>query len=78
MLPEPDEAGAEASYLAAIESARAGDLKLPEIQAWTRLVGLRRTMGRTPDGSDELAELYASFTEGLDEHDLVMAKRLLG
>jgi predicted ATPase/class 3 adenylate cyclase len=77
MLPEPDVAEAEAAYMAAIERARAGGLKLPEIQAWTRLVGLRRRMGRTPDGRDELAKLYASFTEGLDEHDLVMAKQLL-
>ncbi len=77
MLPEPDVAGAEAAYLAAIDGARAGGLMLPEIQAWTRLVGLRRTMGRTPDGCDELAELYATFTEGLDEHDLIMARQLL-
>jgi hypothetical protein len=34
-------------------------------------------MGRTPDGSEELQALYANFTEGLDEHDLVMARGVL-
>ena len=29
-------------------------------------------------GSDELASLYATFSEGFDEHDLVMARQVLG
>jgi predicted ATPase/class 3 adenylate cyclase len=78
MLPEPDLAGAEEAYLTAIRGSRAGRLHLIELQALTRLVGLRQEMGRSPDGSDELASLYNSFTEGFDEHDLIMARQVLG
>jgi hypothetical protein len=51
---------------------------LIELQALTRLVGLRREMGTAPDGSDELASLYATVTEGFAEHDLLMARKMLG
>jgi len=78
MLPEPDLDGAEEAYQAGIRGSRAGGLHLIELKAMTRLVGLRREMGRSPDGSDELASLYATFTEGLDEHDLVVAREVLG
>ncbi|MGH8873481.1 MAG: adenylate/guanylate cyclase domain-containing protein [Acidimicrobiia bacterium] len=77
MLPEPDLDQAEENYLSAIRGSRAGRLHLIELEALTRLVGLRREMGCTPDGSDELASLYATFTEGLDEHSLVMAREVL-
>lgn len=77
MLPEPDVDAAEDAYLEASRTSRAGGLHLIELQALTRLVGLRREMGRSPDGSDELASLYATFTEGLDEHDLIMARGML-
>lgn len=49
-----------------------------ELAALTRLVGLRRQTGRSPDGSERLAEVYATFTEGLDEIQLVAARELLG
>ena len=49
-----------------------------ELQARIRLVDLRRETGQVPDGSEELASLYAGFTEGLDEHDLVVARQMLG
>lgn len=78
LLPQPDLSGAEAAYLAAIRGAAAGGLHLTELQALTRLVRLRRELGRSPDGSDELAALYATFTEGFEEHDLVMARQVLG
>jgi predicted ATPase/class 3 adenylate cyclase len=77
MLPAPDLAGAEEAYLSAIRGAGSGGLDLIALQGLTRLVSLRREMGRTPDGSEELQALYASFTEGLDEHDLVMARETL-
>jgi hypothetical protein len=78
MLPAPDLSGAEEAYLTAIRDANTGGLHLIELQALNRLVALRREIGRSPDGSDELASLYATFTEGFDEHDLVMARQLLG
>ena len=78
LLPEPDPVGAEAAYMAAIRGANAGGLHLIELQALTRLVGLRRERGQSPDGSVELAALYATFTEGLDEHDLVVTRQVLG
>jgi predicted ATPase len=78
MLPEPDLSGAEAAYLAATRGAGAGGLHLIELQALTRLVGLRREVGHSPDGSADLAALYATFTEGLEERDLVMARQVLG
>ena len=77
MLPTPDLVGAEEAYLSAIRGADAGGLALIALQGLTRLVSLRREMGRTPDGSEELQALYSTFTEGLDEHDLVMARQAL-
>jgi hypothetical protein len=44
----------------------------------TKLVSLRRESGDSPDGSDDLAALYATFTEGLDEYDPAAARELLG
>jgi predicted ATPase/class 3 adenylate cyclase len=78
MLPEPEPDRAETAYRAAARIAGAGGLHLVELQALTRLVDLRREMGRAPDGSEELAAVYGGFTEGLDERDLVAARALLG
>jgi predicted ATPase len=78
MLPEPDLAGAEEAYLSASRGAETGGLNLVELQARIRLVDLRRETGQVPDGSEELASSYAGFTEGLDEHDLVVARQMLG
>ncbi|HEX5694949.1 MAG TPA: hypothetical protein VFZ15_01095, partial [Acidimicrobiia bacterium] len=78
MLPDPDLPGAEEAYLSAARGAATGGLTLVELQAWIRLVDLRRETGQVPDGSEELGSLYAGFTEGLDEHDLVAARQLLG
>jgi hypothetical protein len=76
-FPDPDREVAEKSYLTAAHGARAGGFHLVELQALTRMVGLRREMGKSPDGSDELANLYSTFTEGLDEYDLVAARDML-
>ena len=78
MLSPIDPDRVEEEYLAGIGGAGEGGLHLIELQGRTRLVGLRRELGRSPDGSEELAALYATFTEGLDEHDLVMAREVLG
>jgi hypothetical protein len=77
MIPEPDLAAAEAAYQAAIRGAKATNLHLIELHALTRLVALRREMGISPDSSEELATLYASFTEGFDEDQLKVARQLL-
>ncbi|HSL26089.1 MAG TPA: hypothetical protein VLA54_07370, partial [Acidimicrobiia bacterium] len=77
MLPEPDPTLAEAVYLTAIEGSLARRQRLTELRARTRLVGLRRAMGHSPDGSEELAALHGTFTEGFDEADLVRARELL-
>ncbi len=76
-LPHPDATRAEDEYLAAIEGSRVGRRYMIELQARARLVKLRRAVGRMPDGSGELRALLASFTEGLDEHEVVMAASLL-
>jgi predicted ATPase/class 3 adenylate cyclase len=78
MLPGADLDIAEALYLEAIEAASGAGFHLAVLTASTRLVTLRREMGRTPDGSEELAAVYATFTEGHDEHDLVVAREVLG
>lgn len=76
-FPDPDQGAAETSYLTAAQGARAGGFHLVELQALTRLVGLRRERGESPDGSDGLANLYTTFTEGLDEYDVVAAREML-
>jgi len=52
-------------------------LAMVEIQATTRLVGLRQELGVVPDGSIQLARLYATFESGHDEPDLVAASELV-
>ena len=77
MVPEPDRDGAEQVYLEALEMSRGSGQRLTELMALTRLVGLHRQTGRVPDRTGELAAVYATFTEGLDEYPLVMARQLL-
>ena len=77
MLPQPDPITAEAVYLTAIEQAQRRGARSTELKVWTRLVRLRRSARRSPDGRDELAAVYAAFTEGFEEADLVAARELL-
>ncbi len=77
-FPNPDLKTVEEIFLGAAGDAGAGGAHLMELQALTRLVGVRREMGRSPDGSEELESLYATFTEGLEEHDLMAAREMLG
>ncbi|MGC2239856.1 MAG: hypothetical protein WA726_03360, partial [Acidimicrobiia bacterium] len=78
MMATPELREAESAYQAAAQTARSGELHLIELQALTRLVTLHRETGTTPDGTEELAALYSSFTEGFDEYDLVKARAVLG
>ncbi len=76
-FPDPDHEAAEEVYQIAAQASGAGGFHLVELQALTRLVRLRRETGKSPDGSEELASLFATFTEGLEEHDLVTVRELL-
>jgi predicted ATPase/class 3 adenylate cyclase len=78
MSDDPDHDAAEEEYLTAISGSRAGGLHLLELQALTRLVGLRRKLGLSPDGTEELAAALAWFTDGDNEHDVIAARALLG
>jgi predicted ATPase/class 3 adenylate cyclase len=78
MTQQPDLTAAEDAYLTAVKDAKLAGLLLIELEAMTRLVTLRREMGTTPDGTEELASLYESFTEGADEHALIAAREVLG
>lgn len=73
-----DQVAAEEAYRTALAAARGFGVRLVELGAAARLVALLRSQGRSPEGADELAALYATFTEGFDEPDLVMARDLLG
>jgi len=78
MLPKPDVGAAEDSYLMAARVSSDLRLHLVELKALSRLVVLRRQLDHSPDGSEELAAVYSEFTEGFEEHDLVVARELLG
>ncbi len=78
MLPEPDTGLAEQCYRQAIDVSRAGGMRLTELTGRTRLVGLNRMLGVSPDGSDDLARLYDTFIDGFDEPQLIRARLLLG
>jgi hypothetical protein len=77
MLPDPDLARAEASYRSAIMGSNAMGVRLVELAARSHLVGLLRGQGRSTDDAEELRALYATFTEGFDEPDLLEARELL-
>lgn len=72
-----ESAQAEAAFLEAIALSREQRAKLLELRATTSLVRLLRQEGRAEKAKRALAELYSSFSEGFDHHDLVQAKRLL-
>jgi hypothetical protein len=75
--PGSDVDAVEALYRRALEIAQANGLQLEALNAATGLVTLRRQFGRTPDGRDELAAVYRSFTDGYEERALVAARQLL-
>jgi predicted ATPase/class 3 adenylate cyclase len=75
MLPDADRTALEEAYRAAVRGARTIGARLVELGAIVRLVEL---LGREAVEFDELATLYAAFTEGFDEPELVAARRVLG
>ncbi len=78
MIPGADPRLSEEAYQTAAQAAHDGGYYTTELQALTRLVAIRRAMGTKPDGSEDLASLYDTFTEGFEEHDLVVARDVLG
>jgi tetratricopeptide (TPR) repeat protein len=76
-LPVPDWAEVEEAYRSALSSAGDLGIRLTQLQAATRLVALLRAQGRSPDGSEALAAIYDTFTEGFAEPELVAARALL-
>ncbi len=77
LVPEPDPTLAETVYLKAMELARAQRVRFTELKILTRLVRLWRVGDRRPDGSEELSALYATFTDGFEEVDLMLAKEVI-
>lgn len=68
---------AEASYLRALDVARAQQAKSLELRAATSLARLWRDQGKCTQARELLAPVYDWFTEGFALHDLLDAKALL-
>jgi predicted ATPase/class 3 adenylate cyclase len=69
--------GAEEGFSDAIDVASTLGLRMLELQSLVGLVTVRRQLGVTPDGSEQLAAVYDSFADGLDEVSLASARVLL-
>jgi class 3 adenylate cyclase len=67
----------EASFRAAIETARKQSAKFPELRATLSLARLLTKQGRRGEARTMLAEIYGWFHEGFDTADLKSAKALL-
>jgi tetratricopeptide (TPR) repeat protein len=76
-LAGADMESVEALYRGAFRTARENGLELQALNAATGLVSLRRQLGRTPDGHEELAAVYRTFTDGHGERALIAAAQLL-
>lgn len=76
-LARQNEAGAERSYLNAIDIAQAQSAKSLELRAMMALCRLWQKQGKTQPAYARLSALYAWFTEGYDTRDLKEAKTLL-
>ena len=72
-----DAAGAERSFLEALDFARDQGARAFELRAATGLTRLLCASDRTDQGRALLSEAYAWFTEGLQTRDLVEARTLL-
>jgi predicted ATPase/class 3 adenylate cyclase len=77
LLAVSDVDGAEACFKSALDAAESWGGRMSRLRAATRLTRLWRAVGRRPDGSDVLRNIYGQFTEGLDTPDLVEARALL-
>jgi serine/threonine protein kinase/predicted ATPase len=72
-----DTAAAEASFRAAIDTARRQQSRAWELRATMSQARLWQRQGRGNEASDVLAAVYGSFTEGFTTPDLADAKALL-
>jgi class 3 adenylate cyclase/predicted ATPase len=77
LLRKPDAAGAQASFMHALEVARTQKQRSLELRAATDLARLWQIQGRTGKARALLEPVYSWFTEGLDTHDLVTARTAL-
>lgn len=68
----------EESYRAAIRGARLIGSRMVELAATTRLVELLGARGTGADEARTLEALYATFTEGFDDPELIRARTVLG
>jgi predicted ATPase len=62
----------------AIDIARVSGARSLQLRATMSLSRLWHSTGKNKDAHRELAEIYSSFSEGLDTADLREAKALLG
>jgi hypothetical protein len=67
----------EAAWRAAIDSARAKEMRLFELRSTVGLARWMRERGQRSEARALLAPIYDSFTEGAGTFDLIEAKRLL-
>jgi adenylate cyclase len=72
-----DEAAAEETYLAAIDTAQEQSAKLLELKAAKQLARLWQKQGKTKQAKEKLQAVYDWFTEGLDTPVLIEARELL-
>jgi tetratricopeptide (TPR) repeat protein len=76
-LHPTDDAEAEASFRAAIDTARKQSSRLAELRAITGLGRWLRDTNRHDEARTMLADIYGKFTEGFDTPDLKDVKALL-
>jgi class 3 adenylate cyclase/predicted ATPase len=77
LLPEPEEAKAQAHFDRALAVAREQQARSWELRAAMSTARLWRAQGRRGEARDLLASVYGWFTEGFDTLDLKQAKVLL-
>jgi predicted ATPase len=77
LLAQSDRAGAEASFLKAIDVACRQSAKSWELRATVSLSRLWEQQGRKEEARQVLEEIYGWFTEGFDTPDLIEARTLL-
>jgi predicted ATPase/class 3 adenylate cyclase len=77
LLALGDPGRAETSFRRAFDVAEGLGLSMAQLRAATRLTRMRRAGMKRPDGTDELRDLYETFTEGLETRDLVEARAVL-
>ena len=68
---------AEACFRRALEIAHRHQAKLWELRALAKLCRLRYSQGQATECRQQLANLYAWFTEGFETEDLRVAREVL-